>query len=71
MNNFNAKTKMNRLTNQLLNEFKSFGYEVIVSIGDLKENEIGSNCGQHVMNFLKNNVKFENSYTFPLQKYLK
>ena len=43
--------------------------EVVLSIGDLQENEIGSNCGQHVMNFLKNNVEIEDSYTFPLQKF--
>jgi len=29
------------------------GYEVIVSIGELEENEIGSNCGQLVMKYLK------------------
>ena len=71
VNNFNAKTRNEQAYQPVVNEFKSFGYKVIVSIGDLKENEIGSNCGQHIMNFLKNDVKYEDSYTFPLQKYLK
>ena len=30
----------------LINEFERLGFEVIVSIGDSRENEIGSNCGQ-------------------------
>lgn len=67
-NNYNSsKTKLNE-NNGLVEELKNIGYEVIVSIGDLIENEIGSNCGQHIMNYLKHNVEFENSYTFPLQK---
>ncbi len=52
---------------QLIDELKEAGYQVIISIGDLTENEIGSNCGQHVMNYIKNNIKLKNSYTYPLQ----
>lgn len=33
---------------QLVKELKSLGYDVIVSIGELEENEIGSNCGMYV-----------------------
>jgi hypothetical protein len=29
-------------------DFERLGYHVIVSIGDLEENRIGSNCGQAV-----------------------
>ena len=68
-NNYNAKTRKQDAYLALIDEFKSNGYEVVLSIGDLQENEIGSNCGQHVMNFLKNNVEIEDSYTFPLQKF--
>jgi 23S rRNA (adenine2503-C2)-methyltransferase len=68
-NNYNSsKTKSSEYSG-LVEEIKNAGYEVIVSIGDLSENEIGSNCGQHVMNFLENKLKIENSYTFPIQKY--
>ena len=56
--------------NVIIENIKNAGYEVLVSIGDLTENEIGSNCGQHVMNYLKNKTKIKNSYTFPIQKYL-
>lgn len=66
-NNYTSSKTKSSEYNGLAEELKNVGYEVIVSIGDLTENEIGSNCGQHVMNFLKNKVKFENSYTVPLQ----
>ncbi len=32
----------------LVDRFKSFGFEVIVSIGEQEENKIGSNCGMYV-----------------------
>lgn len=32
---------------------KNAGYEVIVSIGNIEENEIGSNCGQYLTNYTK------------------
>jgi 23S rRNA (adenine2503-C2)-methyltransferase len=40
----------------VLKEFESSGYEVILSVGELEENDIGSNCGQHIVNLLKQNV---------------
>lgn len=33
---------------KLADKFKSLGFDVILSIGDLRENEIGSNCGMAV-----------------------
>lgn len=39
------------------------GFEVIESLGELKENEIGSNCGQYIQKFLKNkNLQNFSSY---------
>ena len=38
---------------ELKKDLEGLGYEVIVSIGELEENEIGSNCGQLAMKFLK------------------
>ena len=70
-NNYNSTKSKAVEYKGLVNNLKNVGYEVIISIGDLTENEIGSNCGQHVMNFLKHKVNYEDSYTFPLQKYLK
>jgi len=34
---------------QIVNDFRSQGFDVILSIGELEENKIGSNCGQFVI----------------------
>ncbi|MBA3045179.1 MAG: radical SAM protein [Candidatus Thermoplasmatota archaeon] len=34
--------------NELVREFETLGFETILSIGELEENQIGSNCGQYV-----------------------
>ena len=68
-NNLDSSFAKSSKQNVIIDNLRNAGYEVIISIGDLTENEIGSNCGQHVMNFLENKVKLKNSYTFPIQKY--
>lgn len=44
------------------------GYDVIVSIGEVEENEIGSNCGQYVLNFLESGVAVKDGYTYPMEQ---
>ncbi|GAH48580.1 unnamed protein product, partial [marine sediment metagenome] len=39
---------------ELVGRFKEWGFEVILSIGEMEENRIGSNCGQYVTKYLKN-----------------
>jgi len=47
-------------SNALISTLKE-RFEVIVSIGELEENRIGSNCGQYVKKFIENrNVSFAN-----------
>ena len=57
--NQNAETLCNELiseidaynpssADQIVKDFRSQGYEVILSIGEVEENKIGSNCGQFV-----------------------
>ncbi len=46
------------------------GYEVIISIGEIEENQIGSNCGQYVLNYLKNETRIKNGYTYQVQKHI-
>jgi 23S rRNA (adenine2503-C2)-methyltransferase len=36
----------------IVDELRDVGYEVLVSIGDVEENQIGSNCGQFVLRHL-------------------
>jgi 23S rRNA (adenine2503-C2)-methyltransferase len=38
---------------EIIESLKSAGYDVILSIGEVEENRIGSNCGQYVMRHLK------------------
>ena len=33
---------------ELVGKFQSLGFETILSIGEMEENQIGSNCGQYV-----------------------
>jgi 23S rRNA (adenine2503-C2)-methyltransferase len=35
-------------SNQFISDLQNFGFDVIISIGEPKENDIGSNCGQAV-----------------------
>jgi 23S rRNA (adenine2503-C2)-methyltransferase len=69
-NNLDSSFSKSSKPNAIIDNLRNAGYEVIVSIGDLTENEIGSNCGQHVINYLEKKIKLKNSYTFPIQKYL-
>ena len=43
------------------------GYEVIVSIGEVEENEIGSNCGQYVLNYLQSGMAVKDGYSYAMQ----
>jgi len=54
---------------RLMEELRAAGYEVIVSIGEVEENHIGSNCGQYVMRHLKAKEHLKNGYTYMTQKY--
>jgi 23S rRNA (adenine2503-C2)-methyltransferase len=51
----------------VIDRLKEAGYQVILSIGELAENDIGSNCGQHVMNYLREKERIEGGYTYPLK----
>ncbi len=44
------------------------GYEVLVSIGEVEENEIGSNCGQYVLNYLESGVEVKDGYTYDIER---
>ncbi|MBT7087711.1 radical SAM protein [bacterium] len=48
---------------KIVNQLKKEGYEVILSMGELQENQIGSNCGQYITHYQQNNQKLANSYT--------
>ena len=51
---------------EVIDSLRESGYEVILSIGETEENHIGSNCGQHVTNYLESNGFIDNGYTYEL-----
>jgi 23S rRNA (adenine2503-C2)-methyltransferase len=53
---------------EIIDALKEAGYEVILSIGDLEENGIGSNCGQHITNYLLSKKKVGGGYTYPVER---
>jgi len=52
---------------EIIDALRAAGYGVILSIGELEENNIGSNCGQYINTLAENKTKLENSYTYELQ----
>jgi len=43
-----------------------YGFETIVSLGELEENRIGSNCGQYIRRFLDSGAKIEAAYEYEI-----
>lgn len=46
------------------------GYEVIVSIGEVEENSIGSNCGQYVLRHLRAGERIPDGYTYAVHQHV-
>lgn len=51
---------------RIVESLRSHGYEVIVSIGNLEENQVGSNCGQYLRAHLAAQQKIAGGYTYPI-----
>lgn len=51
----------------VVEELKQAGYQVILSIGELEENLIGSNCGQYVLKHLSDARKMIDGYTYRVE----
>ncbi len=49
------------------NILQDMGYEVILSVGELEENKIGSNCGQYILSHLKEKKPIKSAYNYDLQ----
>jgi 23S rRNA (adenine2503-C2)-methyltransferase len=47
---------------RLVNDFEEQGFDVVLSIGELEENKIGSNCGQFIQRALGADNRPEQSY---------
>lgn len=43
------------------------GYDVVLSIGEVEENLIGSNCGQYVLKYMQAQNEIQGGYTYPIK----
>jgi 23S rRNA (adenine2503-C2)-methyltransferase len=53
----------------LVENLQQAGYQVILSIGELEENSIGSNCGQYVQKHLEAVDKLGDGYTYQVESW--
>jgi len=53
----------------VVDALRKAGYDVIISIGELEENFIGSNCGQYLLRHLQASDRLSTGYTYNLQNY--
>ncbi len=54
--------------NGLLRKLRAGGFDIIVSIGELEENKIGSNCGQYLNAVRKADLSDGDAYTYPVEQ---
>ncbi|UCE37663.1 MAG: radical SAM protein [Thermoplasmata archaeon] len=47
---------------KIVEDFKSHGFDVILSIGEVEENKIGSNCGQYVTQYRTTQTSIKEGY---------
>lgn len=52
---------------EITEQLNSSGYDVIVSIGEIEENRIGSNCGQYVLKYMQTRNEMQDGYTYPIK----
>jgi 23S rRNA (adenine2503-C2)-methyltransferase len=56
-------------TSEAVQSLRQAGYQVIVSIGEVEENAIGSNCGQYVLRHIQAQEALQDAYSYSLQDY--
>ena len=64
---FDVSTNNSQVINediQLLKDIRNAGFDCILSIGELEENQIGSNCGQYVMSHKNSKDKMPEGYSY-------
>jgi len=58
----------NNHQDDIINALRSVGYTVILSIGEVEENQVGSNCGQYLRTHFDAHNKMSEGYTYPLKQ---
>ncbi len=59
---------INERREKLIKNLKEKGYDVLLSIGELEENKIGSNCGQYILRHKKEAKKLIHAYQYEIEK---
>lgn len=54
---------------EVVHPLEQAGYQVIISIGELEENAIGSNCGQYVLRHMRSLELLQDAYSYDLQDF--
>ena len=57
-----------RSVQDIITKLERAGYDVLLSIGELEENDIGSNCGQYISRFRRQNKIIQNAYKYQLKE---
>ncbi len=55
------------INSELIQDIKSAGFDVILSIGELEENNIGSNCGQYLQRHLLESKPLPHAYSYKIK----
>jgi len=55
---------------EIVESLEKTGYQVIVSIGEVEENLIGSNCGQYIKRHLAATQPISDGYTYSVQNFI-
>ena len=66
-NKLSSNCHFNSVQYSLVDKLTKTGYEVILSMGEAEENNIGSNCGQYLTNYLNSQTNIKNSYSYKLE----
>jgi len=67
-NNLKSYIKQDVEYYEVIDNIKEAGYETLISIGELEENKIGSNCGQYITSISKAGVTPEDSYSYKIKE---
>ncbi|HDD60104.1 MAG: radical SAM protein [Thermoplasmata archaeon] len=63
-----SSDRVSREWGRIIERLSSSGYEVILSIGELEENRIGSNCGQYITACQKERRSVRGAYSYRPQR---
>jgi 23S rRNA (adenine2503-C2)-methyltransferase len=67
LNNIDSLVVREEKTYPVIDDLKAAGYDVILSIGEWEENQIGSNCGQYIKSLDESCATPEGSYSYKLE----